>query len=133
AGVPFPALDPSALASWLAVKADGSIVARSGHVELGHGVQTGFAQIVAEELDVPFSRVSMVLGNTDETPDQGTTAGSTSIRVAGAQLRQMAAERRAALLKLASERLGVPAAQLEVQDGVVSSGSKTVAHGPPVR
>src|SRR5438876_6890981 len=49
AGTPFPALDPTALASWLAVKADGSVIARSGHVELGHGVQTGFAQIIAEE------------------------------------------------------------------------------------
>src|SRR5437868_4043786 len=133
AGVPFPALDPSALASWLAVKADGSVVARSGHVELGHGVQTGFGQIVAEELDVPFSHVSMVLGNTDETPDQGTTAGSTSIRLAGAQLRQMAAEGRAAILKLASARLGAPASQLSVKDGVVSRGSKKVAYGELVR
>jgi len=85
AGVPFPALDPAALASWLVIKADGSVIARCGHVELGHGVQTGFAQIVAEELDVPFSHVSMVLGNTNETPDQGVTAGSTSIRAAGEQ------------------------------------------------
>src|SRR5690242_66253 len=126
---PYPALDPTALATWLTVRADGSVVARSGHVELGHGVQTGLAQIVAEELDVPFDRVTMVLGNTHETPDQGVTAGSTSIRVAGAQLRQIAAEGRAALLKLAGERLGAPAAQLTVRDGVVSSGSKHVGYG----
>jgi nicotinate dehydrogenase subunit B len=133
AGAPFPALDPTSLATWLTVKADGSVIARSGHVELGHGVQTGLAQIVAEELDVPFSRITMVLGNTDETPDQGTTAGSTSIRVAGAQLRQMAAEGRAALLKLASERLGVPADQLKVKDGIVSSGSRKVSYGELVQ
>lgn len=130
---PYPALDPTSLATWLTVAADGGVTARSGHVELGHGVQTGLAQIVAEELDVPFARVTMVLGNSHETPDQGVTAGSTSIRVAGAQLRQIAAEGRAALLALASERLGVPATRLAVRDGVVSDGSRRVAYGELVK
>jgi CO/xanthine dehydrogenase Mo-binding subunit len=133
AGGPYPALDPAALATWLTVKADGSVIARSGHVELGHGVQTGLAQIVAEELDVPFTSVTMVLGNTHETPDQGDTAGSTSIRVAGAQLRQVAAEGRAALLKLASDRLGEPVGNLTVKDGVVSAGARQVRYGELVR
>ncbi|HXM55238.1 MAG TPA: molybdopterin cofactor-binding domain-containing protein, partial [Candidatus Dormibacteraeota bacterium] len=132
-GGPYPAVDPSALASWLTVRADGTVIARSGHVELGHGIQTGLAQIVAEELDVPFARVQMVLGNTHETPDQGTTAGSTTIRIAGAQLRQMAAEGRAALLKLASERLGVGVEQLTVENGVVSAGSRHVGYGELVQ
>src|SRR5205807_6245681 len=114
-------------------KADGSVIARSGHVELGHGVQTGFAKIMAEELGVAVSRVTMVLGNTDETPDQGRTAGSTSIRVAGAQLRQIAAEGRAALLKLASERLNDPPSQLTTKDGVVIGGSGKVGYGELVR
>src|SRR2546423_15693590 len=130
---PYPALDPTALATWLTVKADGTVIARSGHVELGHGVQTGLAQIVAEELDVPFDRVTMVLGNTHETPDQGVTAGSTSIRVAGAQLRQIAAEGRAALLLLAKQQLGAPLDQLKVKDGVVSSGSRHASYGDLVK
>lgn len=133
AAVPYPALDPTALATWLTINADGSVVARSGHVELGHGVQTGLAQIVAEELDVPIGRVTMILGHTSETPDQGDTAGSTSIRVAGAQLRQIAAEGRAALLKLAADRLGAPASALTVADGVVSAGSRKVGYGDLVR
>src|SRR5256714_11209244 len=130
---PYPALDPTALATWLTVKADGTVIARSGHVELGHGVQTGLAQIVAEELDVPFDRVTMVLGNTHETPDQGVTAGSTSIRVAGAQLRQVAAEGRAALLKLAAERLGTPASLLTMKNGAVSHGSRQGKYGELVQ
>ena len=133
AAVPYPALDPTALATWLTINADGSVVARSGHVELGHGVQTGLAQIVAEELDVPVGRVTMILGHTNETPDQGDTAGSTSIRVAGAQLRQIAAEGRAALLKLASDQLGAPVSALTAADGVVSAGSRKVSYGDLVR
>jgi nicotinate dehydrogenase subunit B len=133
AAMPFPALDPTALATWLTIHADGSVTARSGHVELGHGVQTGLAQIVAEELDVSVDRVTMILGTTNETPDQGVTAGSTSIRVAGAQLRQIAAEGRAAILKLASDQLGVPASALTVTDGVVSSGTRKVSYGDLVK
>src|SRR5215472_3266359 len=130
---PYPALDPTALATWLTINADGSVVARSGHVELGHGVQTGLTQIVAEELDVAVGRVTMILGHTNETLDQGDTAGSTSIRVAGAQLRQIAAEGRAALLKLASDQLGAPVSALTVADGVVTDGSRKVSYGELVK
>jgi nicotinate dehydrogenase subunit B len=133
AAVPYPAVDPTALATWLTINADGSVVARSGHVELGHGVQTGLAQIVAEELDVPIGRVTMILGHTNETPDQGDTAGSTTIRVAGAQLRQIASEGRAALLKLASDQLGAPVSALTVADGVVTGGSRKVSYGDLVK
>lgn len=133
AAMPFPALDPTALATWLTIHADGSVTARSGHVELGHGVQTGLAQIVAEELDVSVDRVTMILGTTNETPDQGVPAGSTSIRLAGAQLRQIAAEGRASLLKLASDQLGAPASGLTVANGVVSSGTKRVSYGDLVK
>lgn len=133
AGEPFPALDPSNLATWLAVEANGTVVARSGHVELGQGNQTALAQIVAEELDVPFDKVSMVLGNTNQTPDQGVTSGSTTIRVAGAHLRQIAAEGRAALLELASQRLGTPVGQLSAKNGVVYNGSKHVSYADLVK
>lgn len=133
AGDPFPAVDPSNLATWLAVEANGTVVARSGHVELGQGNQTALAQIVAEELDVSFDKVSMVLGDTNQTPDQGVTSGSTTIRVAGAHLRQIAAEGRAALLKLASQRLDTPVAQLSVKNGVVSKGSKHVSYADLVK
>jgi nicotinate dehydrogenase subunit B len=133
AGNPYTAPDPTSLATWITVRADGGVIARSGHVELGHGVQTGLAQIVAEELDVPFASITMVLGNTHETPDQGDTAGSTSIRVAGSQLRQIAAEARAALLKLASEHLGASAGALRVKDGVVSDGARRVSYGALVQ
>ena len=133
AGAFYATPNPAMLASWLTVNANGTVVARSGHVELGHGVQTGLAQIVAEELDVPVSSVSMVLGNTDVTPDQGGTFGSQSIKVAGTQLRQIAAEGRAALLALASTRLNTPVSQLTVKGGVVSNGSQTVRYGQLVQ
>jgi CO/xanthine dehydrogenase Mo-binding subunit len=105
----------------LEIDASGNVTVYSGKVELGTGLRTALTQIVAEELDVPFARVTMIMGDTARTPDQGTTAGSKSIQVAGPVLRQAASEARLVLLTRASERLGVPADDLQVKEGVVST------------
>ena len=107
--------------TWLEIDAGGNVTVYAGKVELGTGIRTALAQIVAEELDVAFERVTMVLGDTAITPDQGTTAGSKSIQVAGSVLRQAAAEARRVLLRRAAERLGVPTDDLRVRDGVIST------------
>src|SRR6185503_12689653 len=116
------ALPPAAneLDSWLTVTADGSITVFSGKVELGTGVSTALRQIVAEELDVAFDRITWVQGDSDRTVDQGSTVGSQSVKRGGAQLRQAAAEARAALLELASTKLGAPVESLVIANGVIS-------------
>jgi CO/xanthine dehydrogenase Mo-binding subunit len=90
---------------WLKIDPDGSVTVFSGKIDSGTGVQTALAQIVAEELDVPIERVHMVMGDTARTPDEGITAGSTTIRFGGFALRQASAQARRALLELASNRL----------------------------
>ncbi len=110
---------------WLALEQDGTITAYSGKVELGTGVRTALAQIVAEELDVPFERVRVVMGDTERTPDEGYTAGSMTVHMGGAGLRQAAAEVRRALLEMASDRLDAAPNELTVRDGVIS-----VTHHP---
>ncbi len=104
---------------WLAVSPDGVVTAYSGKVELGTGVETALAQIVAEELDVPFERVQMVMGDTARTPNEGYTAGSMTIRNGGYALRQASAEARQALLEIASDRLDASIDELDVHDGVI--------------
>jgi nicotinate dehydrogenase subunit B len=117
-----PALvDPDQIDSWISVGANGRVTILVGKVELGTGLTTAQAQIAADELDVALSSVDVVMGDTWRTPDQGTTSGSQSLKTQWAEgLRHAAAEARAALLNLASQRLGVPVAQLTVRDGVVS-------------
>ncbi len=66
---------------FLAVRDDGSVIAFNGHVDLGTGIGTALAQIVAEELDVPLTRVSIVLGHTNETPNQGPTIASATLQI----------------------------------------------------
>ncbi len=105
---------------WLAIELDGTVTVFSGKVELGTGVRTALAQIVAEELDVPFARVKMVMGETGVTPNEGYTAGSKTIQLGGVALRDAAAEARLALLELASDRLDAAVDELSVREGVVS-------------
>ena len=124
--------DPTSLDSWLAVAADGTITVFSGKVDLGTGVETAMAQIVAEELDVPFNRVKMVGLDTTKAIDQGITAGSRSIERGGPQLRQAAAAARQELIKLAAARLNSTPEKLVVKDGIVSvagDAKKSVSYG----
>ena len=59
--------------TFVRINADGSVTAFNGHVDLGTGIRTALGQIVAEELDVSFARVVVVLGDTAEVPEQGAT------------------------------------------------------------
>lgn len=107
------------LDDWLAIEPDGTVTAFSGKVELGTGVKTALAQIVAEELDVPLERVRMVMGDTARTPDEGYTAGSMTISGSGSALRQAAAEARRAMLKLAAKHLDAATKDLAIRAGAI--------------
>ncbi len=108
------------LDDWLAINPDGTITAFSGKVELGTGVRTALAQIVAEELGVPVGNVHMVMGDTERTPNEGYTAGSMTISSSGAALRNAAAQARYTLLEMAAERLNANLDALTVEDGLIS-------------
>lgn len=82
----------------VAVWDDGSVTALHGHVDLGTGLRTALAQIVAEELEVELGAVNMVLGSTGLVPNQGATIASASIQIHAAPLRQAAAQARAWLV-----------------------------------
>ncbi|MGT2476717.1 molybdopterin cofactor-binding domain-containing protein [Paraburkholderia terrae] len=97
---------PEAAEVFVAILDDGCILAFNGHVDLGTGIRTSLAQIVAEELDVPAARVAMQLGHTAVTPNQGPTIASASIQISATPLRCAAAQARHALLQLAAECFG---------------------------
>src|SRR2546422_1923251 len=124
-------LVPDAVDSFLAVHADGSVTVFVGKVDIGTGGRIAMRQIVGEELDIPLERIVMIEGDTALTPNQGATAGSYGIARGGSQIRQAAATARQALLAQAAQRLGKPAGDLEVADGVVRAkdGSASVTYG----
>ena len=134
-GGPSPGSPPiNQLDSWIAIAADGRVTAYSGKEELGQGISTAQAQLVAEELSVPFNRVNLIYCDTALTPDQAYTAGSQShpANFNRNNLAQAGATAREALFRLASERLSVPVDQLTASDGVIrlkSDPSKALGYG----
>ena len=87
-----PPLTPDQLSSYIAVNADGKISAFTGKMDMGQGLSVALRQIVAEELDIPYSAVNLVIGDTDRSVNQGGASGSTGVQLGGKQLRMAAAE-----------------------------------------
>jgi nicotinate dehydrogenase subunit B len=120
-------LAPDLVDSYLAIHADGSVTIFVGKVDIGTGGRIAMRQIVGEELDIPPEQIAMIEGDTALTPNQGATAGSAGIARGGMQLRQAAATARQALIGLAAQKLGKPAAELDVADGVVRAKDATAS------
>ena len=120
-------LYPEDFNAYLVIGRDGRVTVFSGKIEMGQGVMTSQAQMVAEELGVDLAAIDMVLGDTDRCPWDMGTFGSLTTRMFGPALRAAAAQARLVLTTLAAERLGVPADRLEIRHGVA------VVAGDPAR
>ena len=115
---------PEDFNAYLRVGEDGRVTGYTGKIEMGQGAITSLPQMIADELDVPFDSVDMVMGDTDVCPWDMGTFGSQTTRYFGPALRAAAAEARSVLLELASEKLGVPKDRLLVRDGIVHDASR---------
>jgi nicotinate dehydrogenase subunit B len=111
--------------AFLRIGADGQVACFTGKIEMGQGVITSLAQMLADELAVPLASVDMVMGDTLLCPFDRGTFGSMSTKYFGPTLRQAAAEARAVLIEMAAEKLKVPAQQLKVADGQVIDSQST--------
>src|SRR5918911_5401871 len=100
--------------TYVRITADGSVTAYNGHVDLGTGIRTALGQIIAEELDVSFARIVVVLGDTALVPNQGATIASETIQITAVPLRKAAAQARHFLLARASEKLELPEHELTI-------------------
>ena len=110
---------PDDFNAFLRIHEDGTVTCFVGKIDMGQGAITSFPQMIADELDVAYDKVNTVLGDTDLCPWDMGTFGSMSVRILGPSVRAAAAEARAVLLAMASEKLGVDIGQLSVNDGVV--------------
>jgi nicotinate dehydrogenase subunit B len=112
---------PERIEQRIVIEHDGVISARSGKVEYGQGIRTGFAKIVAEVLQVATERVRVTLGETDDVPWDAGTFGSMSTAMDAPRLRAAAAFARALLIGRASDRFGVAAEELGLNGGCVTA------------
>lgn len=95
---------PRDIAAWLHIDAASQVRVFTGKVEVGQNIRTSLAQLVAEELHVPFGSITMVMGDTALTPWDAGTFGSRSTPTMGPQLRAMAAAARQMLVEAAAAR-----------------------------
>jgi CO/xanthine dehydrogenase Mo-binding subunit len=114
---------PDDFNAYLRIGEDGRVSCFTGKIEMGQGIITSLAQMLAEELDVSLDSVDMVMGDTSLCPYDSATVGSRSTKYFGPPLRRAAAEAKGILLELAAERLQVPRAGLRVGDGVITDGT----------
>lgn len=114
---------------FILVDGRGAIFGFSGHVDLGTGIRTSLGQIVAEEFDLTTNRVTMILGDSARTPDQGATIASDTIQTTAVPLRKAAAQARLRLHALAAETLGIDPQDVISDDGTFSARSNNMRLG----
>lgn len=120
---------------YVRVREDGTVVVFSSQIEMGQGIHTGFATLVAEELDADFASVRVVNaangvgpnGDVYGNPDTGgvfqVTGASNSMKGSFLRYRRAAAQARARLVAAAAEAWGVPVEEVEVDRGELSHSS----------
>jgi isoquinoline 1-oxidoreductase len=117
--VSLRAQHPTDFNAFLKIGADGRVMCFSGKIEMGQGIITSLAQMLAEALAVPLASVEMVMGDTSLCPHDMGTFGSLSTKYFGVTLRRAAAEARAALIQMAAEHLQTSPQRLITKDGAV--------------
>jgi nicotinate dehydrogenase subunit B len=116
-----PPLRGDQLSSYISIEPDGTVIAYYGKIDGGQGLGTSIAQMVAEEIDVPFEKVRVVMGDSGQTLDMGGASAAIGVSHGGMVLRRTAAQTRHLLIALGADALHLPADQLTVTDGVVHS------------
>jgi selenium-dependent xanthine dehydrogenase len=106
--------------------ADGRAAVRAGAAEIGQGLVGVLAQIVAEELGVPYDKVDVLVADTDRTLDGFATTASRQTYVTGNAARHACREARTLLSQVAAEMLDAAPASLVFADGVVRHDGRSV-------
>jgi CO/xanthine dehydrogenase Mo-binding subunit len=126
-------IGPTVSEAMVRLHADGSATVLASTVEMGQGARTVMAQIAAEVLAIPVERVTVATPDTAITPYDQTTSSSRSTTMTGRAVQEAAADVRSQLLHVAARRLGVPAAQLRLEDGSVVGGAETLSYPDVLR
>ena len=131
------AVKGSEVNAWVVVKPDNTCMIRVARSEMGQGTHTGLAQLVAEELECDWKKVSIDPVTADENlarkrvwGEMG-TGGSRGIRISQDYVRRGGAVARMMLLQAAADQWKVPVSELTVSDGVITHApsSRKITYG----
>ena len=102
---PYPDPDFLQLDTWIVIHPNNTATFFVGKTDGGQGTGTAFRQMMCDELDMAYDQTSLVMGTTDNRPDQGGSGGSDGIERDGWPMRRVAAEARRVLLELGSRAI----------------------------
>jgi len=112
--------------AWIVIHRDDRVVVRIARSEMGQGTFTALAQLVAEELDCDWAKVSAEFASPNEHIRRNriwgsmSTGGSMGVRSSQDYVRKAGASARAMLIMAAAARWRVPAAECTAESGVIS-------------
>jgi isoquinoline 1-oxidoreductase len=110
---------PDGVDAWIHIGENGAVNIFTGKVEVGQNIRTSLSQIVAEELMVPLSSITMIMGDTDLVPYDAGTFGSRTTPQMGTQLRKAAATAREALKELAAKKWNAQPTNMQAENGTI--------------
>jgi len=110
-------LSPSVSQAKVRVNSDGSVTLLSVSTEMGQGAKTVLAQIAAEELGIPFDRITVVESDTDRCPYDISTSSSRTTPLMGLAVQEAAGDAKKKLLEMAAKMLRSDISELEVAEG----------------
>ncbi|MSP39429.1 MAG: xanthine dehydrogenase family protein molybdopterin-binding subunit [Deltaproteobacteria bacterium] len=112
--------------------ADGSVILLAGTTEVGQGARTILSQIVAQELSMPMSKITMRGTDTLNTPFDRSTGASRSTTVMGSAVKAAAEDLRKQLIAAAAEAFKTPANTITIANGHAGSGDQSLTYGQVV-
>jgi nicotinate dehydrogenase subunit B len=126
---------PNDIGGWLHIGENGTVTVYTGKVEVGQNIRTSLSQAVADELDVPVSKIQMVMGDTQLTPFDMGTFGSRTTPTMSPELRKAAAAARELLIGLAASRWQVDRRRLVASGGKITDAAnkRSVEYGALIK
>ena len=124
-GISFNLVHLNQAGALVHVYGDGSVLVNHGGTEMGQGLHTKIAQVVAHELGVAFEAVRVTATDTQKVPNTSATAASTGSDLNGKAAQDAARQIKARLVAFACSRFGVEASRVAFADGTVTIGDAT--------
>jgi xanthine dehydrogenase large subunit len=128
-GISFTLIHLNQAGALVHVYSDGSIQLNHGGTEMGQGLFTKVAQVVAEEFGVPLDYVRITATNTAKVPNASPTAASSGTDINGMAAKIAAAQVRARMAAFAAQTWGLPESEIEFREGRVFGGNMSMTFG----
>jgi xanthine dehydrogenase large subunit len=128
-GISFTLIHLNQAGALVHVYSDGSIHLNHGGTEMGQGLFTKVAQVVAEEFGVPLDFVRITATNTAKVPNASPTAASSGSDINGMAAKIAAGEIRARMVDFAAQMWDVSPDKIEFREGRVFGGNKSMSFG----